>query len=149
MRKGERLGTPLSRFLSRVTRAEASACWPWLGQKFDTGYGAITWEGRLQGAHRVMAHFAYGPIPPGKVVMHVCNNPICCNPAHLVVGTSAENSAMAARDGLYRGRTVLGADQIRAIRASTGTCATVGREFGVSACTVSRIRRRLIWTQVP
>jgi hypothetical protein len=44
---------------------------------------------------------AWGPVPPGKIVRHTCDNPPCVNPLHLMNGTSADNS----RDMVLRGRT--------------------------------------------
>jgi hypothetical protein len=44
-------------------------------------------------AHRVAYELFYGPIPEGQVVRHKCDYGLCCNPAHLLVGTQADNLA--------------------------------------------------------
>ena len=50
--------------------------------------------------HRLAWEVAHSPIPEGMVVMHICDNPACCNLEHLKLGTRAENN----RDRLKKGR---------------------------------------------
>jgi hypothetical protein len=76
-----------------------SECWEWIGPRTDRGYGHLVINKKNKRAHRVAYELAVGPIPAGLVVMHRCDNPPCCNPAHLSVGTVAENNADAARKG--------------------------------------------------
>lgn len=52
--------------------------------------------------HRIMHELYCGPIPPGYVVMHSCDNPVCCNPSHLSMGTQADNMADRDRKGRTR-----------------------------------------------
>lgn len=66
-----------------------------------SGYTGVYRDGRAVGtAHRIACILAHGPVPDGYIVMHSCDNPPCCNPAHLRTGTYAEN----ARDRQQRGR---------------------------------------------
>lgn len=83
------------------------ACWPWTGMKIK-GYGRFGTRHRVRFlAHRVAYELANGPIVghiPGdpvaeRLVMHLCDNPPCCNPKHLRVGTDAENIADCVAKG--------------------------------------------------
>lgn len=74
-------------------------CWGFLGFRNLSGYGQMTEGGRVVGAHRVAWELANGPIPPGLEVCHSCDNPPCCNPDHLFLGTHAENMTDAGRKG--------------------------------------------------
>lgn len=86
---------------------DPDACWTWTGSMlpkrkshngFTGGYGRISakygdglW--RVEYAHRISYALHSGEtIPPGMVVMHICDNPPCCNPAHLRLGTYSDNS---------------------------------------------------------
>lgn len=81
-------------------------CWIWPGAKNNTGYGEIV--GRREGkavavaAHRIVWEAIHGPIPPGMVIRHRCDNPPCIRLRHLQIGTQGDN----VRDAVERGRHV-------------------------------------------
>ena len=76
-------------------------------------------DGRLRRAHRVAYAAFVGPIPIDPVVCHRCDNPPCCNPAHLFIGTRRDNNADMRVKGRSAGpgRPHLSDDDVRAIRA--------------------------------
>lgn len=74
-------------------------CWLWTGARSAGGYGQIRIANRLHWMHRLMYEWAFGPVPDGLIVMHACDTPACCNPAHLHAGTFKDNSRDMARKG--------------------------------------------------
>lgn len=84
---------------SHYERDPATECWNWTRAKFECGYGAKTIKGKQFYGHRLSYELHKGPIPDGLVVMHLCDNRACINPAHLRVDTQRENLLDARRKG--------------------------------------------------
>ena len=125
----------------RVDRRGANECWPWTGTTNRAGYGLLVYtvprgqgcastrgsDRKCAGAHRVAYEAEHGEISAGVVVRHTCDNPGCCNPAHLVTDPPADNSADMVdrgRNGACLGRqpfrprvSKLTDDDVRMIRA--------------------------------
>ena len=99
----------LETFWTKVQRCDhgencADCCWEWQGARFTTGYGLI-WQGnKARGAHRIAYILTCGPIPQGVFILHTCDHPPCVNPAHLRLGTPADNHL----DAQTKGRLALG-----------------------------------------
>lgn len=53
--------------------------------------------------HKVVWEVHFGPVPKGLVVRHSCDNPPCCNPDHLLIGTQQDNVNDMIERGRYRG----------------------------------------------
>lgn len=121
---------------------KTDACWLWLGPTNQDGYGFYS----TRAAHRVSHEIANGPIPQGMSVLHRCDNPPCVNPAHLFLGTQADNVADCVSKG--RRATKLVPEVVAVIRrrcADGERQRAVAREFGVSDATVSLIVNRKTW----
>jgi len=92
-------------FWERVDRSGGSrACWLWRGSvsSGSIGYGTLKFRNSFEYAHRVAWVLSEGDIPDGKEILHRCDNPACCNPLHMMVGTRAENAADMAAKGRSR-----------------------------------------------
>ena len=134
------------------------ACWPWLGgTRTRDGYGRFQHAGQQFFAHRYAFARAHGAIPADRLVCHRCDNPPCCNPAHLFLGTPLDNmrdKIAKGRDshGERNGRSVLTAADVAAIRAAHDAGATnkaLAARFHVATSTISDIVLRQHWRHLP
>jgi 6-pyruvoyltetrahydropterin/6-carboxytetrahydropterin synthase len=81
----------MDRIMERVCVRGSDECWPFTGPKDELGYGYCYLKAAGTGkAHRLIM-WLQGHDIEGRVVMHSCDNPSCCNPSHLKVGTYIEN----------------------------------------------------------
>ena len=93
----------ISQFLRRVNaigERSGDGCWEWDGTRTLGGYGRAYVEGPNRSVHRYVVEILYGPVARHLDVCHRCDNPCCCNPDHLFVGTRSENM----RDCVAKGR---------------------------------------------
>lgn len=174
------------KFWKRVDQsAGTDGCWPWLGYVHGHGYGLVcASKNKTILAHRAawMLHNARS-IPPGDhhgtmCVLHSCDNPVCCNPRHLSLGSQVDNIMDAKRKGRIaqgaahaskrkpeawvrggekrRGslhfKAMLDESQVAEIRklvtARAGNYSEIGKRFGVAGYVVGAIARRESWRHV-
>jgi hypothetical protein len=82
----------IDRFWGRVDRRGTDDCWNWTANCHPvTGYGRTRCSRDFIYSHRMAYELTHGEIPVGMCVLHSCDNPKCCNPAHLRVGTQQDN----------------------------------------------------------
>jgi len=134
-------------------------CWVWTASTYSRGYGKFLVDGRL----RVASHVAVGmsgiTIPPGMEACHACDNPPCVNPAHIWIGTQADNVADMVRKGRHVGirdgwgqhcrgennanarLTDVQVDEMRNLYANKAGVVALASRFGVHRTTVRRIVR--------
>lgn len=96
--------SPEQRFWSKVQQVGQDECWNWKGYVgISNGYGKTSFNNVRGTAHRFAYQIAKGEIPKGLCVLHRCDNKICCNPAHLFIGTLADNVAdMVSKNRQHR-----------------------------------------------
>lgn len=124
-----------------------SGCWLWTSGWDSDGYGLATGNKK---AHRLSYERSVGPIPIGACVCHRCDTPACVNPAHLFLGTNAENTA----DRKMKGRGSMGASsphaklteaQVMEILTSKESKRALASRFGVTPGAIAHIRRGSSW----
>lgn len=144
----------LERFLKWVNVKGPNECWEWTGARRPYGYGAYLRER----AHRAAYRLFKGPIN-GMWVLHKCDNPPCCNPNHLYLGTPMDNM----RDCISRGRrrnergvdrycAKLNDNAVREIlqKLSTGEpIMRIARHYGVSRMAIYMIKYGKRWKHIP
>lgn len=151
--------TPERRFWEKVDKRGPDECWPWTASRMKFGHGEffVSPERGKVPAHSYARELHEGrPCPPGMETCHRCDNPPCCNPAHLYFGTRRQN----VDDMIKRGRMLVGSarssaklteDQVLEIRvrAATGEPRKrIAADFGISHDYVTQITGGSIWRHV-
>lgn len=85
------------RFWSFVCKGSEDECWPWIGN-ISNGYGVFSFNGNSR-ASRISYYLKYGDLPQSKLVLHTCDNPSCCNPSHLYLGSYSDNAVDRCNKG--------------------------------------------------
>ena len=99
---GESMGKSThERFEEKYLVNKTTGCWEWQAS-LTNGYGQFYYNKKQGFAHRYSYGHFNGPIPSGMFVMHKCNNSVCCNPAHLKLGTHSENMRHMVSSGRHR-----------------------------------------------
>jgi hypothetical protein len=144
-------------------------CWLWTGRRNEGGYGVIECQlGKVRfraRAHRVSYALFVGVIPPGLILRHSCDNPPCCNPQHLLIGTRTDNSLdKVSRDRQSRGEAhalkTRGEDHYKARLTEADVLAIrshaargelhwfLADEYGVAKSHISNIVTRRTWKHI-
>ena len=149
-----------ARFCSDQCQFDANAdksgdCWLWTGPKDKDGYGYAKLRGRrVEKAHRLAFRLYRTNVPDGMLVCHSCDNPACCNPEHLFLGTALDNKTdSVAKDRHVRGEKLywkakLTESDVLAIRDDKRSSYDIAAEYGVTATLVQSIWKRKIWKHV-
>lgn len=150
------------RFFLKVKQSE-NGCWEWQGATTD-GYGVFciscrrtkpTRERIVIGAHRAAYLMTHGAIEGELNVCHNCDNPLCCRPDHLFLGTDKQNHEDRNRKGRQakgerNGAAKLNAAMVIMIRSRQGFLSqqATADEFKVSKTLIRYIWHRRIWAHI-
>jgi hypothetical protein len=140
--------------LARGTN-KAGDCWIWTAG--GVRYGKTSVEGKSTAVHVLAYELSNGPVPEGLVVRHSCDTPKCVKPAHLSVGTPAQNSRdMTTRDrqakGIRQGSakmtdaTVM--DCREAYFSGSATVTQLARQYGITNSAIGKIVTFKTWKHV-
>ncbi len=115
-----------------------TGCILWVGRSSINGYGVLNWQTQPWLAHRLAWTEVHGRIPSGMIVCHRCDVRACINPAHLFLGTTADNM----RDCREKERQLARLDHgaLDAIRHATGSVREIGDRYGVPEGLVCKIK---------
>lgn len=92
----------IKRFWSRVNiTAQKNLCWEWNGA-LNRGYGrfSLNYKQKFM-ANRLSYCLSYNVEIGDLLVCHKCDKPKCCNPDHLFLGTSKDNSQDMVKKGRH------------------------------------------------
>jgi len=137
----------LERFWDKVDVGKPDECWEWRASK-RWGYGQHYMHECMWQAHRVAWILTFGAIPEGLLVCHHCDNPGCCNPYHLFLGTQADNLRDAARKGrLFKKLTEGDVEKIRKLLVEGDLQSyEIANLFDVHECVISHIKHGRTWS---
>ena len=142
------------RFWSKVDICGEDECWPWIAST-RRGYGQFWLHNTQLPAHRVAWEIGMGD-PGGFLVCHHCDNPLCCNPAHLFLGTPLDNTQDmlgkgrgALQHGEHNPQSKLTEEDVHEIRrlcqVGEYTHQEIGEMFSVARSTISQVATGLNW----
>jgi hypothetical protein len=147
-------------FWNQVKVGRVSDCWPWTGCRRIAGsYGQIGFDHHYVLAHRMAYILTYGDIADDILVCHHCDNPPCCNPKHLFLGTYKDNAmdrAMKHRSGDHKGeangRAKFTPKDVNNIRQLHGdglrTLKDLADQYSVSVTAIRSIIMRRNWKHI-
>jgi len=145
------------RFWSRVQVQGPADCWEWTGD-IRVKYGRLSLWSVHYSVHRIAYFLSTGIDPKSNHVCHTCDNPTCCNPAHLWLGTTQNNTQdkvdkgrCANNKGTKNPAVKLTEAKVRRIRIEfskgMNQCA-LGRKYGVTHQMIHRIVKRKNWIHI-
>ncbi|MAH51555.1 hypothetical protein CMI37_37410 [Candidatus Pacearchaeota archaeon] len=144
-------------FWSGIQKSDdLDACWEWSRALSSYGYGVLRIQDGTWTSHRIAYMLEYGDMPNGVYILHKCDNPPCCNPSHLELGSHSDN-----QHDLYhknpdevRGHAKLTLNQVREIRrrytaaqGRRGIQVDLAREYKVTKNNIGRIIHNQTWVE--
>jgi len=130
-----------------------NACWTWKGAKSKAQYGFVWYGHERYCAHRMSYIIFNGLIPYDQIVRHTCDNSLCVNPKHLILGTYQDNSNDMVRRN-RQGSQKLNEEAVKVIKwmlkykPKYGLSAKLARLHDVGQSTICDIENGKHWSWV-
>lgn len=148
--KRNKLNT-IESFLNKISINSDNGCWEWSGYVNVDGYGRISISAQMHLVHRVSYLFHKGDIG-NFYVLHTCDNPKCCNPDHLFLGTHEDNMADRARKKKSKLGNKLSKLEVKEIRNillnGNTTQVRLAQQYRVSQSSISQISTHKAWRNI-
>lgn len=145
-------GTPEERFWRYIKKGGKDECWEWVGSKINGGYGNIRIFNKMIVSHRFSYELHKGKIPEGLLVCHSCDNPPCCNPKHLWLGTAKDNAVDMIKKGRGHNSSKLSEHQVLEIRKlykeKKELQKNLAKKYLCAVSTVSEIVNKKYWKNI-
>lgn len=157
-------GTPETRFFNNLKRSITNSyngifCLEWTKYCTSAGYGQFEVNGQTVSVHRFAYKLHFGEIPEGLHCLHYCDNPPCCEPTHLFLGTHQDNmidrdnkNRLNAPKGEKNGHAKLTEKQVLEIREKyiprIYHTYILAEEYNVTQPIIFRIIKREIWKHI-
>jgi hypothetical protein len=152
----------LESFSARIDDSTEDGCWTWKAGKADSKnpYGIVWFAGKKYKCHRLAKTLTESPPNEDSMACHTCNNPSCCNPAHIYWGTAKTNVRdmdMAGRRnpnmGSKRYNAILSEKDVAIILEEAplrtyGWGRKMAKRFGVCPSAISNIVMNYRWKQM-
>lgn len=144
--------------IARRTQVNRNGCWEWSGSRNHQSYGNLMINYKNWRTHRLAWILWNGEIPDGLMVLHQCDNPPCCNPDHLFLGSAKDNALDAyakgrmtppAFRGENSGKSILTEAQAMGALISTLSAAKYAKQVGVAKQTILNVRQGKTWAHLP
>lgn len=126
-----------------------SGCWLWEKSIGNHGYGNFCIDGQVMTAPRASVKaYICTDIPKNVQVLHKCDNRLCVNPGHLMLGSHKDNMAQASMRRRFRnqhGNLTLSSVDVQNILNDDSSQRKIANKYGVSQGTIARIKRGKLW----
>lgn len=143
------------RFWGKVDKS--GECWLWTASRTHNEssgpYGCFSIKGRSERAHRIALALSGVEVVNESLVLHSCDTPLCCRPAHLSIGTSTDNMRQCAARGRHAGGggRRLNLESVKAMKRlylnEGHSTSELARRFDVARKTITRALTGRTWAE--